>query len=100
MAIRLQDPVLFSSPEITSLDKLRDILEIIVSVQKESVTAGRLTSSDAGKGLHSELSEAENRAAGRTATGGRSKFCMQELEWEEEDEPPCASECAFVSELS
>ena len=99
VAIKLQEKVLFSSPEIKSLDKLRDILEIIVSVQKENVTSGRVHG-ETGKGLHSESSEAEGRAAGRVATGGGKKFRIQEIDWEEEhDEPPQVSECAFVSEL-
>ena len=101
IAIKLQEKVLFAIPEIGSLDKLRDLLEIIVSVQKQNVTSGRVTG-DAGKGLHSESSDTEGRAAGKAGAGaGRKQFRVQEVEWEdEEDGPTDVSECAFVSELS
>ena len=72
----------------------------MVSVQKQNVSAGRLTG-DAGKGLHSKASDTEGRSAGRTATGpGKKPFRVQEVEWEEEEDgPPDVSECTFVSEL-
>ena len=101
LAVKLTEQVLFTIPEIECLEKLRDLLEIMVSVQKQNVSAGRVAG-DAGKGLHSEASDTEGRSTGRAATGpGKKPFRVQEVDWdEEEDGPPDVSECAFISELS
>ena len=100
LAVKLQEKVLLATPAINSMDELRELLEIMVSVQKQNVSAGRLTG-DSGKGLHSEASDTEGRSAGRATSGsGKKSFRVNEVEWEEEEDgPPDVSECIFISEL-
>ena len=98
LACKVNEQVILSSnPKIGSLDALRDLLETLVSIQKEHLNLGRVAGPNSARGIHGEASETEARKLNK-AVFNKSKFSINQMEMEDREEQE--EDCIFLHQLT